>query len=334
MRKVLVLFIISTLVGCATGDRISRLRKNMVEGRATNIMGEPDWVEKRGEYVVLRYEDRFIEYYPSYAKADYYVIAKNGLVVDFGIGEIRSELPPPEYKCNAWLGTIGVVSALFLPEAEVDTPGGWKKNLWGADQAIVLFPATGFWPLDLAALSIAACAGWSNAAAQARKLAVPDNEVKEMRAAITNAIPELKIQETVSAYLSKTVLHLTDCGLDLLKGKGPHYPDEELNYIFLKGDGIDYVLEVSVRSVGFKSGRGGNPNIFFFMRVHTRFLRVGDEEEIFSKDFLWQSDEALKLADYVDNDSRLLRKEFDRACREASEKITLRLLAFDFCSET
>jgi len=71
MRKVLVLFIISTLVGCATGDRISRLRKNMVEGRATNIMGEPDWVEKRGEYVVLRYEDRFIEYYPSYAKADY-----------------------------------------------------------------------------------------------------------------------------------------------------------------------------------------------------------------------------------------------------------------------
>jgi len=334
MRKILVLLIISSLVGCATGDRISRLRKYMVEGRATNIMGKPDWVEKRGEYVVLRYEDRFIEYYPSYAKADYYVIVKNGLVVDFGIGEIRSELPPPDAKCNAWLGTIGVVPAIFLPEAEVDTPGGWKENLRQADQYMIHVPVTGCWPIDLLTLSMAGCAGWSNATAQARKLAVPDNEVKEMRAAITNAIAELKIQETVSAYLSKTVLNLTDCGLDLLKGKGPHCPGEELSYSFLKGDGIDYVLEVSVRSVGFKSGRGGNPNIFFFMRVHTRFLRVGEEEEIFSKDFLWQSDEALKLADYVDNDSRLLRKEFDRACREASEKITLRLLAFDFCSET
>jgi hypothetical protein len=57
MRKVLVLLMISALVGCATGDRFYRLQKGMVEGRATNIMGKPDWVEKRGEYVVFRYED-------------------------------------------------------------------------------------------------------------------------------------------------------------------------------------------------------------------------------------------------------------------------------------
>ncbi|MDH3898273.1 MAG: hypothetical protein OEV18_12875 [Deltaproteobacteria bacterium] len=326
MRKILVLFILLAFIGCATGDRFRRLQKGMVEDRATNIMGEPDWVEKRGEYVVFRYEDRLLEYYPSYARVDFYVIAENGLVVDFGIGKIRSELPPPEKKCNVGLGTIGVVPALFLPEAEVDTPGGWEENLNGAGQAIAQVPATGLWFLDLAICAGAASAGWCDTAAQNRKLAVPDDEVEEMRRVITNAIGEFKIQETISVYLSKTVVELTDCRLDLLQGKGAHDPDEEPNYRFLERDGIDHVLEVSVRSVGFKSGPGENPNIFFFMTVHCRFVRAGDEEEVFSKDIHWASDKSFKLADYVDNDSRLLQEEIDRSCEEISAKIAGRLL--------
>ena len=47
MRKVLVLLMISALVGCATGDRISKLKTGMLEDRAAHIMGEPDRVEKR-----------------------------------------------------------------------------------------------------------------------------------------------------------------------------------------------------------------------------------------------------------------------------------------------
>lgn len=326
MRKILVLFILLAFIGCATGDRFRRLQKGMVEDRATNIMGEPDWVEKRGEYVVFRYEDRLLEYYPSYARVDFYAIAENGLVVDFGIGKIRSELPPPEKKCNVGLGTIGVVPALFLPEAEVDTPGGWEENLNGAGQAIAQVPATGLWFLDLAICAGAASAGWCDTAAQNRKLAVPDDEVEEMRRVITNAIGELKIQETISVYLSKTVVELTDCRLDLLQGKGAHDPDKEPNYRFFERDGIDYVLEASVRSVGFKSGPGENPNIFFFMTVHCRFVRAGDEEEVFSKDLHWASDKSFKLADYVDNDSRLLQEEIDRSCEEISAKIAGRLL--------
>ncbi|MGB6380747.1 MAG: hypothetical protein WBG51_06210 [Syntrophobacteria bacterium] len=326
MRKILVLFILLAFIGCATGDRFRRLQKGMVEDRATNIMGEPDWVEKRGEYVVFRYEDRLLEYYPSYARVDFYAIAENGLVVDFGIGKIRSELPPPEKKCNVGLGTIGVVPALFLPEAEVDTPGGWEENLNGAGQAIAQVPATGLWFLDLAICAGAASAGWCDTAAQNRKLAVPDDEVEEMRRVITNAIGEFKIQETISVYLSKTVVELTDCRLDLLQGKGAHDPDKEPNYRFFERDGIDYVLEASVRSVGFKSGPGENPNIFFFMTVHCRFVRAGDEEEVFSKDIHWASDKSFKLADYVDNDSRLLQEEIDRSCEEISAKIAGRLL--------
>jgi len=326
MRKILVLFLLLAFTGCATGDRFRRLQKGMVEDRATNIMGEPDWVEKRGEYVVFRYEDRLLEYYPSYARVDFYVIAKNGLIVDLGIGEIGSELPPPEKKCNAGHGTIGVVPALFLPEAEVDTPGGWQENLNGMGQALGQVPYTGLWFLDLAICAGAASAGWCDTAAQNRKRAVPNDEVEEMRGVITNAIGELKIQETISVYLSKTVVERTDCRLDLLKGNGPYERDEEPNYRFLERDGIDYVLEVSVRSVGFRSLWGENPDLFFFMTVHCRFVRAGDEEEVFSKDLHWVSDKSFKLADYVDNDARLLQQEINRSCEEISARIAGRFL--------
>ena len=315
----------SALVGCATGDKALRLRKGMSEYRATKIMGKPDWVQKRGEYVVLRYEDRRMEYYPSYAKADYYVVVKDGAVVDFGMGEIRSDLPPPEDICNARLVTIGVVSALFPPKAEVDTPVGWKEAGMGAQEAIGHAPFTGCIFIDLPVCAIAGSAGWLDASARARKEAVPDDEVEEMRAVITNAVAEYKIQETVSAYVTKTGYELTGCGFDLLRGEGPTSPDEELSYSHLEGKGIDYVLEVSVRSVGFKSGIGSNPNILFSIKVQTRFVRAGDEEEVFSKDLHLVSVRFHKLDDYIDNDSRLLLEEIDRMCEEMSKRIVERL---------
>jgi hypothetical protein len=327
MRKVLIFSIILALIGCATGDRISKLKTGMLEDRATNIMGEPDRIEQRGEYAVFRYKDRLIGSHTN-ERADYYVIVKNGLVVDYGIGEIRLELPPPEEKCNTRLGTIGVVPALFLPKAKVRTPGGWaKEGAKSARKAVngVAQVAAGGGELGvcifIVAAPFAAGIGCLAGIPKGLKQAVPDDEVEEMRGVITNAIVELNIQETMSAHLSKTGLELTDCDFDLLKGQGPHDPDEEPNYRFLKGDGIDSVLEVGVKSVGFKTGPGGNPNVFLFLIVHYRFVRTGDEEEVFSKDLYWISDKYLKLADYVDNDSRLLREEFERACRKATEKI-------------
>lgn len=316
-------------VGCASGDKICKLKKGMSEDRATSIMGKPDRVQKRGEYVVFRYEDRPIGGYSS-ERVDYYVIVKNGLVVDYGIGEIRRELPPPEEKCNARLGTIGVVPALFLPEAEVNTPKSAAKE--GAEKGAVTGAGVGAGapcPVCIVTVPIGAFIGASTGClvgmTQGQIQDVSDDEVEEMRDVITNAVVELNIQETMSVHVSKTGLELTDCHLDFLKGQGPTSPDEELNYGFLKGDGIDSVLEVSVKSVGFKSGPGENPNILFFMTAHYRFVRTGDEEEVFSKDFHWVSDKYLKLADYVDDDSRLLRQEFDRSCEEIGEKIVKRL---------
>ena len=329
MRKLLVFFMIIALVGCATDYRtdyrISRLKKGMSEDSATSVMGKPDKVERKGEYVVLRYEYRPIPYYPD-DRADYYVIVENGLVVDYGAGQIRSKLLPPEERYYTPLGTIGVIPALFLPEIKVDTPGGWVKAASrgmreGSDEGAKLEV-----PYYCVTVPVGTCIGCFSGLAQGPIRAVPDDEVEEMRSLITDAITELNIQETISAYVSKTGLELTDCDLELLKGEGPSSPDEELNYSFLKGDGIDSVLEVSVRSVGFKSGPGKNPKIIFFITVYYRFIRIGVEKEIFSKKFTWFSHSYPRLADYADDDSRLLREEFDLGCRVASEIIVKRPL--------
>jgi hypothetical protein len=316
-------------LGCEWGDKICKLKKGMSEDRATSIMGKPDRVRKRGEYVVFRYEDRPIGGYSS-ERVDHYVIVRNGLVVDYGIGEIRRELPPPEEKCNARLGSIGVVPALFLPEAEVNTPKSAAKE--GAEQGAVTGAGVGGGapcPVCVVTVPIGAFIGASTGClvgmTQGQIQDVPDDEVEEMRGVITGAIGELNIQEAMSVHVSKTAWEISDCKLDLLRGKGPASPDEQPNYGFLKEDGIDSVLEVSVKSFGFKSGPGENPNIHFFMTAHCRFMRTGDEEKIFSKDFHWISDKYLKLADYVDDDSRLLRQEFDRSCEELSERIVRRL---------
>jgi hypothetical protein len=322
MRKVLVLFMISALVGCATGDRIAKLKNGMGQDEAAKIMGKPDQVEERGEYVILRYV--------SLGRNDYQVTLKNGEVVDFGIdygrGGSRPKLPLEEETCSARLGNIAVVPALFLPEAEVDAPGeDWAKDgARGAERF-----ADGVIRGDPCGFIAAPCAvgiGCIVGISQGQIRAVPEDEVEEMRAVITHAIAERNIQKTISSYVVETGLELTDCDIDLLDKQGPTSPGEESNYSFLKEDGIDSVLEVSVKNIGFASGPGRNPDIYFFMLVHARHLQVGGEEDNFSEDFYWRNDKYLKFADYVDNGSRLLQEEIDRSCEEISERIAKRLL--------
>jgi hypothetical protein len=61
------------------------------------------------------------------------------------------------------------------------------------------------------------------------------------------------------------------------------------------------------------------------MTVHYRLVKAGEEEEVFSNDLHWVSDKSFKLADYVDNHSRLLQQEIDRSCEEMSQSIAGRL---------
>lgn len=76
------------LVGCATGELMSRVRPGMSKDDVTNILGNPDGYQNRGEYEAFKYLNRLISGW-SWDRADYYVILKDSKVVEYGPGEVR-----------------------------------------------------------------------------------------------------------------------------------------------------------------------------------------------------------------------------------------------------
>jgi hypothetical protein len=92
------------------------------------------------------------------------------------------------------------------------------------------------------------------------------------------------------------------------------------NFSPLKEEGIDTVLELNVKSGGFKEGKGKNPSIAFFMKVHTRLIRTMDGKEIYSREFEYKS---LKRnsADWLNSDAQLLREEIDNCFEELPRQV-------------
>jgi hypothetical protein len=89
MRKLsLLLLLLVFLMGCATGELMSRVRPGMAKDEVTNMLGNPDGYQKRGEYEALKFSNRLISGW-SWDRADYYVILKEGKVVEYDPGEVR-----------------------------------------------------------------------------------------------------------------------------------------------------------------------------------------------------------------------------------------------------
>lgn len=89
MKKMFLLFLLLVfLVGCATGELMSRLRPGMSKEEVTNILGNPDGYQNRGEYEALKYSHRLVTGW-AWDRADYFVILKDSKVVEYGTGEVR-----------------------------------------------------------------------------------------------------------------------------------------------------------------------------------------------------------------------------------------------------
>lgn len=89
MKKIfVVLVVLFLLVGCATGQQMSKLRPGMSKTEVTDILGNPDGYQARGEYEALKYSHRLVTGW-AWDRADYYVIFKDQKVVEYGTGEVR-----------------------------------------------------------------------------------------------------------------------------------------------------------------------------------------------------------------------------------------------------
>ncbi|MBN2267780.1 MAG: hypothetical protein JW725_05600 [Candidatus Babeliaceae bacterium] len=89
MRRLFTaILLLCLLSGCATGELMSRLRPGMSKSEVTNILGNPDGYQARGEYEAMKYSHRLVTGW-AWDRADYYVILKDQKVVEYGTGEVR-----------------------------------------------------------------------------------------------------------------------------------------------------------------------------------------------------------------------------------------------------
>lgn len=80
------------VLGCVTGEKITRVEPGMSKAEVIDILGRPDGYWSEGEYEALQYTNRLISGW-SWDRADYGIILKSGRVTGFGAGHVRQGGP-------------------------------------------------------------------------------------------------------------------------------------------------------------------------------------------------------------------------------------------------
>ncbi len=81
-----------SLIGCVTGEKMSRLEPGMTRQQVVSMLCRPDAVRSSAPYERLEYTHRFITGW-SWDRSDFNVILKDGRVTEFGHGEVRDRSP-------------------------------------------------------------------------------------------------------------------------------------------------------------------------------------------------------------------------------------------------
>jgi hypothetical protein len=244
---------------------------------------------------------------------------------------------PPSEEMRAQFGTIGIVSTHSYPKIQFH-PEFAKGRLSGAGigfsmglgvgtlggavaGAAASTPTAGLVAPFLvpigAALGGAVCGVYGGITGALN--AVPKKEAQKIEASIKNAFEGTNIQKAMAGSIFKNSLELPDYAFVLFE-EDDFAISTIYNSNLLRERGIDTVLELNIKDGGFKEGRGKNPLIVFFMKVHIRLIRTMDGEEIYSREFEYQSSRH-NSADWLDTDAHLLREEIEHCFNELPREI-------------
>jgi len=89
-RMMMYIAVMAMVSACATGERIVRLEPGMTKVQIVDVMGRPDGFKTQEGYEVLRYTNRLISGW-SWDRADYNIVMKDGKLVEYGAGEVRTK---------------------------------------------------------------------------------------------------------------------------------------------------------------------------------------------------------------------------------------------------
>jgi hypothetical protein len=234
-------------------------------------------------------------------------------------------LPPPlseEVREN--IGTVGVASACFLPKAEIQKPMGKGSGAAaGAGQgalAVVNGGAMSADPLGLLIGIALAPVGAAIGGVVGVVEGVPSPQIKEAENSINKAISEVNIQAAMREYVLRVARQQTGYHFTLLDSDGPKTPETKVDYTFLRKEGIDTVLEITVHVFGLSGLKGINPPLAFFMTLQTRVVRTLDGAVLYEQKLEYRSARRT-FTNWAANDAKLFRAEFDRCYESLAEKV-------------
>lgn len=239
---------------------------------------------------------------------------------------------PPSEQARATLGTIGVVSGRFAPEAGLRTSaGGWAGGAGrgaaiGAGRTVGTAAEIGVHGRDLGgvliiALGIAlAPVGALVGSVVGGATAEPAATVEEAEAVLKNALAELKVQETMRDRVLQLARDQTRHRFILLSEQGPTALDEKVSYQSLASAGVDTALEVNVVSLGLEGPWSINPPVALFMTLRTRLVRVGDGIPIYEATFEYKG-RARTFTEWAANNAQPFRDGLEDAYQSLAEKV-------------
>ncbi len=246
---------------------------------------------------------------------------------------------PPSEEMRAQFGTIGIVPASSAPKIQF-RPDFAKGRLSGAGKGAGIGTGAGaLYGLSIiarggscggqacaavaviaaASAAVGAVAGGVVGGIEGAVNAVPKAEAKKIEATIKNGFDGIGIQKTMASIVLKNCSELPDHTFILL-GKDDFMISTQYDFSLLREKGINTILELNVKEGGFKEGKGKNPLIALFMKVHTRLIRTTDGKEIYSREFEYKSQKH-HSADWLNSDAQLLREEINNCFKELPRQI-------------
>ncbi|MBI5971458.1 MAG: hypothetical protein HY884_09935, partial [Deltaproteobacteria bacterium] len=191
---------------------------------------------------------------------------------------------------NARLGTIGVVSAGFLPKTYLKTPAkgalaGMGKGA-GAGGSMMLEGAKDSTSAGAALLGVALLpVGATVGAVAGAVMADSAKDVNDRETAIRASVSELKMQEAMRDKFVGGATAVPIFKFASVEGSGPASAGAPADYRPLVEKGVKTVQEMTVEEFGLDGKGEIQPDLSMYMKLKVRLVNAADNKELFSRAF-------------------------------------------------